>query len=386
MDAYVPQRKGVAGLIARLTVLASMMLAASGVLADEGGRFTDPEDGRFDASEHLLKYQGVLPVPIIITEPAVGYGAGVAAVYFDESIADASQHSMAETGRRAPPNISAFGGFKTENGTYGGFAGHMHSWDGDRIRYLGGVAKLAINLDYYGRQGNAQRYTVDGLGLVQQVLMRAGDTPWLFGLRYAYFDSEMHFDRERPLDLLDQTFKQRLGAVGALIDYDTRDNFLSPNAGSYVEGEGNFMRPEFGSTNSFDLLGARAYHWQPLSKSLVLGLRGDWQLAQGQVPFWAQPYVKLRGIPAARYQDRQAAAGELELRFALDERWSVIGFGGMGKAYGGRNDFAEAERVTSWGGGFRYLIARKLGLLAGLDIARGPDDTAFYIQVGSAWR
>ncbi|MEC5387804.1 BamA/TamA family outer membrane protein [Uliginosibacterium sp. H3] len=328
----------------------------------------------------------MLPVPIIVTEPAIGYGAGLAAIYFDESIADASQHSMEKTGRRAPPNMTAFGGFKTGNGTYGGFLGHMHTWNGDNIRYLGGIAKLGINLDYYGRRDEPQRYTVNGIGLVQQVLARVADSPVLLGLRYAYFSSEMHFDRERPLELIDQTFKQNLGAVGTLIDYDTRDNFLSPNAGSFAEVEGNFMRPEFGSTNSFDLLGARGYHWQPLSNRLVLALRADWQGARGDVPFWAQPYVKLRGIPAARYQDRQAAAGEMELRVALDERWSVIGFGGVGKAYGKRTSFSDAEDVTTIGGGFRYLIARKLGLLVGLDIARGPDDTAFYIQVGSAWR
>jgi hypothetical protein len=33
----------------------------------------------------------------------------------------------------------------------------------------------------------------------------------------------------------------------------------------------------------------------------------------------------------------------------------------------------------------RYEIARKFGLHVGIDVARGPEDTAFYLQVGSAW-
>ena len=37
-------------------------------------RFSDPQDGAFDASEHLLQHRGALPVPIVITEPAVGAG------------------------------------------------------------------------------------------------------------------------------------------------------------------------------------------------------------------------------------------------------------------------------------------------------------------------
>ena len=32
------------------------------------------------------------------------------------------------------------------------------------------------------------------------------------------------------------------------------------------------------------------------------------------------------------------------------------------------------------------LIARKLGLHASMDIALGPEETAIYLQVGSAWR
>lgn len=37
------------------------------------------------------------------------------------------------------------------------------------------------------------------------------------------------------------------------------------------------------------------------------------------------------------------------------------------------------------GGGFRYLIARKLGVSIGIDVAHSRDQNAFYVQVGSAW-
>jgi hypothetical protein len=35
--------------------------------------------------------------------------------------------------------------------------------------------------------------------------------------------------------------------------------------------------------------------------------------------------------------------------------------------------------------GFRYLLARKFGLHAGLDVARGPEEGAIYVQFGNAW-
>ena len=40
----------------------------------------------------------------------------------------------------------------------------------------------------------------------------------------------------------------------------------------------------------------------------------------------------------------------------------------------------------SWfGAGFRYLIMRLLKARVGLDIARGPEETAYYLTFGSAW-
>ena len=48
-------------------------------------------------------------------------------------------------------------------------------------------------------------------------------------------------------------------------------------------------------------------------------------------------------------------------------------------------DPTDGDSKETIGGGFRYLVARRLGLKAGIDIARGPEEWAFYIQVGSAW-
>ena len=44
-------------------------------------RFFDPEDGQLDLSYFLENPRGFLPIPIIVTEPAVGYGGGVAGMF-----------------------------------------------------------------------------------------------------------------------------------------------------------------------------------------------------------------------------------------------------------------------------------------------------------------
>jgi hypothetical protein len=62
-----------------------------------------------------------------------------------------------------------------------------------------------------------------------------------------------------------------------------------------------------------------------------------------------------------------------------------VGFGGVGIARIDEGPLKREKTAGAGGVGFRYELARKFGLHAGIDIARGPEDTAFYLQVGSAW-
>jgi hypothetical protein len=41
---------------------------------------------------------------------------------------------------------------------------------------------------------------------------------------------------------------------------------------------------------------------------------------------------------------------------------------------------------VSKGVGFRYMLARRMQLSLGIDIARGPEKTAWYISMGNAWK
>ncbi len=52
-------------------------------------------------SNWLLDRDGLLPVHIIVTEPAVGYGGGLALVYF---------HDKVGSRRGSPPSVSAVAG------------------------------------------------------------------------------------------------------------------------------------------------------------------------------------------------------------------------------------------------------------------------------------
>ena len=79
------------------------------------------------------------------------------------------------------------------------------------------------------------------------------------------------------------------------------------------------------------------------------------------------------------------ATGEVELTYKLNNRWKLSTFTGVARAADSFNDLGAAESVSNIGVGFRYLIAKRYGFWMGSDIARGPEETAFYIQAGSTW-
>jgi hemolysin activation/secretion protein len=79
------------------------------------------------------------------------------------------------------------------------------------------------------------------------------------------------------------------------------------------------------------------------------------------------------------------ASVEAELRWQFWKRFSVVGFVGSGAAWNDFEHLRNTQAILTGGLGFRYEIARKYGIQMGLDLAFGPDNTAVYVQVGSAW-
>ena len=93
--------------------------------------------------------------------------------------------------------------------------------------------------------------------------------------------------------------------------------------------------------------------------------------------------------PAVGYGAGLAVAffheSEVEARWDVTPRWSLVGFVGSGWTADSIGELGGESGIVAGGGGFRYLLARRYGLRVGLDVARGPDDTVVYMAVGSNW-
>jgi hypothetical protein len=367
-------------------------LATSAVSPALAQSFTDPEDGALDMSEFIIDYKGFLPVPLLITEPAVGYGGGLGLMFVRNSLRERREEAGG-SGHVTPPDIFGAIYAATENGTKFAAAGGMFSFgDHESWRYRGGIGRMDVNLDFYGAGGNLGNgdrsvgFNLDGWAMTHQLLRRLGDSAEFIGLRWVYLDFDVTFDPTRPPPALAPRQRNLTSSgVGPTLEHDSRDNIFTPNRGWQAALDTLFYSPEIGGDEKFQTYRAHLFAWTALGSEFVLGTRLDARAARGEVPFYQLPFVDVRGVPKGRYQDNNAGVAEAELRWNVTPRWALIGFLGGGRAWGAER-FAEANGIVAYGAGLRYLIARRLGIYMGLDVARGPEETAFYLQVGSAWR
>lgn len=368
-----------------VALLAAALPAAALTLED----FRDPEDGRFDTSRFLLDLNGFLPVPLVVTEPAVGYGGGAALLFFDRNAPAPGEGSRA--GRFTPPDITAAGGIRTENGTRAGFAGHLgFSRDGN-WRYLAGFARASLNLSYFldtplPGDGSGLEYNLEADFAVAEARRRIAGSDWHAGLRYLRADTRSRFDRERPGDVPESSLDSTIAGLALVVEYDDRDSIFTPGSGTRLQLQATDFDPRYGGDPSFRLFKGAVNSYASPHRDLVLGGRLDFRASSGDTPFYAVPFIELRGIPYLRYQGERVAVAEVEARWNLDGRWSLVGFGGAGRASERGGDLGSAPTRWAGGVGLRYRLASAMGLHAGIDVARGPEESAFYLVVGSAWR
>ena len=94
----------------------------------------------------------------------------------------------------------------------------------------------------------------------------------------------------------------------------------------------------------------------------------------------------MRGIPSLRYQGENVFVTEVYPRWDFTKRWSAVGFAGIGWTAEEIYERGDYDGGVAYGLGFRCLVARRMGLREGLDIAHGPEETVVYLSMGSSWR
>ncbi len=388
-----------------------LLLSRLSAAGDFSSQFFDPFDGRLDASQYLAENAyGFLPVPVIITDPAVDSGLGMLGLFFHED--DDSRETRMENMRNAeadasrylmPPSVSAAFGAVTGNESWVLGGGHMGIWKEGKIRYMGGGGYGDINLDFYGTANVAfpRPITLNTVAwaVMQNIKFQLGDSRFFIGPKQQYVSADVSLANLSELlpPNLPPEFQQWLedllryqvstSGLGVIAEYDSRDNLFSPTRGYLYGLEHTWFDEAIGSDVDYSLTKLSGLNYWKLGKRWNLGLRLESEYADSDsfLPHFVLPFISLRGIPAARYQGKAVAVSELELGWNIDSRWSVNGFIGAGRTASAWEELKDADNRVARGAGFRYLIARRYGFRMGIDVARGPEETAWYITAGSAW-
>lgn len=375
-------------LSAALLIALICSTASAGTFID---KLIDPEDGWLDGGQVLLDYPyGVLPVPIIITEPAVGNGLGLAAVHFHDVGKGVPADELDSRGRTIPRSVSALALGGTENGTKFAGGGHFGHYKQDTIRYESIIGYADVFMDFYGpiNQPNEQgaAFNTEAVALMQVLAFRLGESNWFAGGAYRYLNTDTKFKLGNDVPgISNDSLESSNAAIAAVVRYDSLDNQITPNHGIVSDLQlARFDKAVGGDFNYNQLTWLNQVHFT-LGEKWKLGARLDSDNVDGDAPFYAIPYIELKGIPALRYQGKNTITSEVRLDWEFHPRWLIGVFAGAGRTANNRDNLSEAPSRVSRGLGFRYMGVKRLGLSLGLDYASGPEDDTVYISFGTRW-
>ncbi|NRB37132.1 MAG: hypothetical protein HRU20_01540 [Pseudomonadales bacterium] len=367
--------------------------SASSHASDFFEQFIDPNDGYLDASSWLLdNAYGFLPVPIIISEPAIGYGAGMAAVFFHESEEQKNNRIKRQSGESsAPPSLptrlSFVGAMATDNGTKGWVGGHFGAYGDDRYRYTGAGGQFDVNMAFYDANDRAWDLNLSASMLYQDLKVRLADSRFFAGLKFILLDTDVKLENAN-IDLPDfvtQFFDTRSTGLGITLMHDSRETLWGAEKGNLTELQSVEYSSLLGGDHDFTSYKFYSHQYFVMAANLFGGVRFDYRTVSGDVPFYQKPYIDLMGIPSMRYQGEHTAVAEMNLRWMPHPRWSLIGFAGVGRAADEFNELDKAPSRTTQGLGFRYLMANKMRLHSGVDVAWGDEEPAVYFKTGIGW-
>jgi hypothetical protein len=336
-----------------------------------------------------------LPLPIVITEPAIGEGLGAALVYFHatpdsdtKKVASAQSLNRADSEQTPPPTATGVFAMYTNNDTTGFGIGHARTFLQDKWRLTALLADAKVNATYY--VGDFPfGFSLEGTLAFARMKRRFGQSNVFIGLATSMLDAGVDFpldpglgDRDDPV-IPGIDFKDVGASLSVL--YDSRDDTMLPARGQLLELASWHYGESFGGDFNYTKTNLKLNSFHEIGKKFVLGLRLEGSIGAGDLPFYAAPYVKLRGIPALRYQGESAGVVEIELRYQFAKRWAVLGFTGEG--WTDERNLADetADEIDAFGFGVRYEALPAKNVWVGLDLARGPEEDAFYIQLVHPW-
>ena len=323
--------------------------------------------------------------PIPISDPAVGSGLGVTAVY---------TFAKDDPNDASPPPTLGAGGFYTSNDSWSGAAMAKLYLKQDRYRLAFGGAVGSLNYDLFA--AGADRASVpisqEFEAVVGQFLVGLGRR-WYAGLRitWAAMDVSRQDDGTSPIPVPPRDLDSTLVEVGLKVERDSRDNVFYPTAGSRLQLFANHNDTGFGSDYTYTKTWLIYSEYFSLSDQLVLAVEGAGCYATDGGPFYSLCMFGsknlLRGYTVGQYLDRWTLATQAEARWRFAQRWIATGFAGVGVVEPARTIADDGtDSLPAAGVGLHWIAAPDNLITVRAEYAIGEGGAhGFYVAIGQAF-
>jgi len=170
---------------------------------------------------------------------------------------------------------------------------------------------------------------------------------------------------------------------------DTRDNLVSPRAGTYARIIPSLASKAIGSDFAFRRLTVDWRSYGTLGRFTTAKQFQYDGVAGGAVPFDQLPMIgadtAMRGYPRGRFRDRHAITTQMEFRTPHWRRAGAVGFFGAGTVSHALTALDSENWFLSAGVGFRYVLLPKDRTVARVDFGIGRGSFGINLGIGEAF-
>lgn len=334
------------------------------------------------------KRGSLIPAPIPITSPTLGYGMILGLGYVFQ---------LKKSDTVSPPSVIGGAAAFTNSGSRG-FAVGAHLYLAEN-KYQTTIAfgSGRANYDFYGvglRPGQPSvsvRLRQGGTVFFAEFMRNVWKNIFI-GPRYQYRKLTVSVDGQPtpggfeipPIDRDTVT-----ASLGFHIERDQRDNSFYPTKGSLWKFTADFFGKGLGSSRDYQVYKASYNGYRSLGTKQVFAYRGSICSVSDLTPFFDLCLFgsssDLRGYTVGQFQDHRMFAAQVEFRRELRWRIGVVGFAGIGAVARKWSELRFGDMLPAGGAGLRFQIDKKNHINYRIDWGYGRAGSTLTMSVTEAF-
>lgn len=215
-----------------------------------------------------------------------------------------------------------------------------------------------------------------------------------FGFQFIFKNHEVTEIQEGGiLDTQDIIGRRRsvVAGLGAVFNYDTRDNIGSPNKGFYYQAKAQISSEIFGATQGFNKFILDLREYLPTGENSLLAFQLYSENNFGNIPFQALASygggTRARGYFFGRFIDKQMYLSQVEFRWRYKPRWTLATFALAGEVANEFEDFFSIKNIKpSFGFGARFKLFKDKDTWLRFDYGSGIEgNSGIYFGINDAF-